>query len=199
MFIENFPENGWVNLSAKNIALALVTEEQYFANKKATVTLSSLLVTLASVFKEDAGNIAIILARPNTVINIQPVQEVDPNPGINSASAGCDTCPGGKIPIEVYQVPQNLVTSKNVEAPIKIQTTSNEEKAVKKNLVLEEKLIVSKEHTTGEWKNPAAVWKHFSGDVDKLREAAKVLGLNNIELDDAKTLAQKIYNKSKQK
>ena len=96
--IDNFPTTGWKNQKLKNIVQQLLEAEEDFEQRKAPSTLSSILLTLGNVYKDDAAQIAIILARP--IVNTQrtPMKVIDPNPASLDLfqDPNCDTCSGAK-------------------------------------------------------------------------------------------------------
>lgn len=184
--IDRFPTTGWKNNNLKETIQKLLELEDDFTARKAPATLGSILLTLATVYKDDANQIAIILAKPVAVVNRQPVRQINPNPNSEAFTEGCETCGGGKVKQIIPLADVIVDTNPNI-VQANITETVNQ-------VVGTETLIVSKEHETSGWKNADDVWKFFSGDIAKLQEAAKAIGVKNAMYDsNAQSLSRKIF------
>lgn len=189
--IDRFPTNGWKNQKLKQLVQSLLELESEFESRKAPATLSSVLLTLGNVYKEDAGLISFILARPAVNTARTEMKQVDPNPGsLKLYEAGCPTCPGART---VALRPQNQPQSRDVIVP-PTEVDQTELDAVLNQVEGTQTLIVSEEHTPPKFASPEEVWKFFSGDLAKLQEAAVAAGIKNCQYDQhAMSLAKKIY------
>lgn len=191
--IDNFPTTGWRNQKLKSIVQQLLEAEEDFEQRKAPSTLSSVLLTLGNVYKDDAAQIAMILARP--VVNTQrtPMKVIDPNPASLALfqDPNCDTCQGAKkiIPRAAVSPAQDVIEDSNANIA---QTELDE---VVKQVIGEETLVVAKEYDKPKFGSPEEVWKFFGGDLVKLQEAATAVGIKNAKYDQSlMSLAKKIYN-----
>lgn len=191
--IDKFPTSGWKNPKLKTIVQNLLEAEEDFEQRKAPSTLSSMLLTLGNVYKDDAALIAQILTRP--VVNTQrtPMKISDPNPASLALfqDPNCDTCPGAEkiTPRAAVTPTQDVVEDPNANVA---QTELDQ---VVKQVVGEETLVVAEEHEKPTFGSPEEVWKFFSGDLVKLQEAASAAGVKNAKYDQVPmSLAKKIYN-----
>lgn len=190
--IEKFPTTGWKNQKLKEVVQNLLEMEQDFEARKAPSTLGSILLTLGNVYKEDAGQISVLLARPVPNTKRTVMKAADPNPAsLSNYEPDCLTCPGAKIVTLRPAMPtpqQDTVV--NTGDP-----SQTELDQVLTQVVGEETLVVSEEHTKSGFESPEAVWKYFSGDLKQLQEAAEAAGIKNAKYDQVPmSLAKKIYN-----
>lgn len=189
--IEKFPTTGWKNQKLKELVQGLLEMEPEFEQRKAPTTLSSILLTLGNVYKDDANQISMVLARPVPNMKRTAMKIADPNPAsLANFEPDCPTCPGAKQVTLRSSEPapeQDVIVNMNVP--------DQELNATLLQVVGEEALVVSEEHTKSGFASPEEVWKYFSGDLKKLQDAAEVAGVKNAKYDQVPmSLAKKIYN-----
>lgn len=157
---ERFPTNGWKNQKLKEIVQGLLEMEQDFEARKAPSTLGSILLTLGNVYKDDAGQISLILARPVPNTKRTVMKASDPNPtSFNQYEPDCPTCPGAKKVVLRTASPS---VQPMQDTPVDTSTPSQTElDATLLQVVGVETLIVSEEHTKSGFASPEEVWKFF--------------------------------------
>ena len=190
--IEKFPTTGWKNQKLKEVVQILLEMEQDFESRKAPATLGSILLTLGNVYKDDAGQISLILARPVPNTKRTAVKVSDPNPtSLSQYEPDCPTCPGAK-----KVVLRNASVQPMQDTPVNTGDPNQKElDATLAQVVGTETLIVSEEHDKSGFASPEEVWKYFNGDLKKLQDAAEIAGVKNAKYDQVPmSLAKKIYN-----
>jgi hypothetical protein len=190
--IDKFPTTGWKNPRLKELVQKLVEMESEFEQRKAPTTLGSILLTLGNVYKDDANQISTLLARPVPNMKRTEMKIADPNPSsLANFEPDCDTCPGAKpVNLRSSQLAPQEDVIVNMDTP-----DQSELNATLLQVVGEENLVVSEEHTKSGFASPEEVWKYFSGDLKKLQDAAEVAGIKNAKYDQVPmSLAKKIYN-----